>query len=170
VDSEKPAPLIAEAVPADAAEIGAFVRELWRAAGPEAPALTGATDEIIAEITAPAVIRARLGGPERRIFLAREGKRIVGFAATRRIDEATTELAGIMVHPEHQGGVGTPLLKTALAAVGEQGSRRMVVHTEADNRRAIEFYCRRGFTPDGEDVVHVEETDVPVLALSRPIA
>jgi ribosomal protein S18 acetylase RimI-like enzyme len=160
---------ITEAGPADAAAAGAFVRELWEAAGPDAPGLTGATDEVIAAISRPEEIRLRLGGPERRIFLARRDGRIVGFAATRRLDGATCELAGIMVHPGHRGGVGTPLLDAATATVAAEGSRRMIVHTETDNEGALAFYEHHGFRRAGTGTDEVDGTGVPVVILERVI-
>jgi GNAT superfamily N-acetyltransferase len=161
---------VTEAGPADAEAAGAFVRELWEAAGPDAPGLTGATDEVIAEISRPEEIRLRLGGPERRIFLARRSGRVIGFAATRRLDEITTELAGIMVHPRQRGGVGTPLLAVAVAAAADDGARRMVVHTEAANHGAIAFYLARRFRPVQRGVDRVEGVDVEVLELERDLS
>jgi ribosomal protein S18 acetylase RimI-like enzyme len=160
---------VSEAGPADAEAAGSFVRELWAAAGPDAPGLTGATDEVIAEISRPEEIRLRLGGPERRIFLARRDGRVVGFAATRRLDPTTSELAGIMVHPGHRGGVGTPLLDAAIATVVAEGARRMVVHTEADNEGALAFYERRGFRRTGTGTDDVEGTGVAVVILERAL-
>jgi ribosomal-protein-alanine N-acetyltransferase len=147
---------VAEASAADAAEIGAFIRSLWRAAGPDAPGLTGATDEVIAEISTPEALTARLEGSDHRIFLARRDGRVVGFAATRRLSTDEIELAGIMVHPDHQGGVGTPLLEAAVRAARPDGYLRMRVATEVDNVGALGFYRARGFAPlrrATEDVV-----------------
>ena len=160
---------VTEATPADAEAAGSFVLDLWAAAGPDAPGLTGATDEVIAEISRPEEILLRLGGPERRMFLARRDGRVVGFAATRRLDGATCELAGIMVHPGHRGGVGTPLLDAAIATVAAEGARRMVVHTEADNDGALAFYERNGFRRAGTGTDEVEGTGVPVVILERAI-
>jgi ribosomal protein S18 acetylase RimI-like enzyme len=160
---------VTEATADDAEAAGAFVRELWAAAGPGAPGLTGATDDVIAEISRPEEIRLRLGGPERRIFLARRDGRIVGFAATRRLDPERSELAGIMVHPGHRGGVGTQLLDVAIAAVAGEGARRIVVHTEADNEGALAFYERNGFRRAGTGTDDVGGTGVPVVILERAI-
>jgi ribosomal protein S18 acetylase RimI-like enzyme len=160
---------VTEADHADAEAAGAFVRELWDAAGPNAPGLTGATDEVIAEISRPEEIRLRLGGPERRIFLARRDGQIIGFAATRRLDPSTTELAGIMVHPGHRGGVGTPLLEAAAGKAAAEGARRLVVHTEADNAGALAFYEHHGFRRAGTGIDDVEGTGVPVVVLEWAI-
>ena len=156
---------ITEATVQDVDDVGGFIKELWAAAGPGAPGLTGATEEIIEEISRPEMITGRLGGPDRRIFLARDREVVVGFAATRRIDAEAVELAGIMVHPDSQGGVGTPLLEMAALAMRSDGYRRMVVHTETDNVAALRFYRKRGFLPTRELVEAVEGTPVDVAEL-----
>lgn len=156
---------IAEAGDADVLDMGSFIRSLWRAAGPEAPGLTGATDDAIDEISAPDALRARIVGPGRRIFLARRSSEIVGFAALRPLDENATELAGIMVHPDHQGGVGTPLFEAARRAAREDGYRLMRVRTESGNEGALRFYLKQGFAPLRRTVEEVEGTSVDVEEL-----
>jgi ribosomal protein S18 acetylase RimI-like enzyme len=160
---------VSEATLADVEEMGAFIRTLWEAAGPQAPGLTGATDEVIAEISSPDALRERVGGPERRVFLARVGPEVVGFAATRRLDPASVELAGIMVHPDRRGGVGMPLLEAAVRAARQSGYRRMVVHTETDNDGALRFYRKAGFTPLRRLDVDVEGHKVDVWKLERDL-
>jgi len=160
---------VSEATLADVEEMGAFIRSLWEAAGPRAPGLTGATDEVIAEISAPEALRERIGGPERRVFLARIGTEVVGFAATRRLDRTSVELAGIMVHPDRRGGVGMPLLEAAVRAARRSAYRRMAVHTETDNDGALRFYRKAGFTPLRRHTVDVEGTAVDVWELERDL-
>ncbi len=165
---ENPDIRVIEAGEGDIDAIATFLHELWRESGPHAPGLTGATPQLIAEISAPDAIRARLGGPERRIFIAYEGSSIIGFAATRTVDADRTELAGIMVLQSRLGrGVGTPLVDAAVAAARAQGSTRMTVSTEVGNDRAIGFYEARGFSVDGSTTHTVEGTRVAVTNLSR---
>ena len=68
---------VAEATADDAGAFAAFFWEAWQQAGPNAPGFAGATDEIIRELTTQAAIVERLGGPDRRMFLARSGSRVV---------------------------------------------------------------------------------------------
>ncbi len=64
--------LVTEATQDDVAAFAAFFWEAWREAGPDAPGFAGATDDVITELTTPEAIRQRIGGPERRMFLAWE--------------------------------------------------------------------------------------------------
>jgi ribosomal protein S18 acetylase RimI-like enzyme len=115
----------------------------------------------MAEITEPEAIRARLGGPERRMFLAWQNNEVVGFAATRVIDEANCELAGIVVLQSAIGsGHGSPLLAAARASAAANGHHHMVVRTEADNHRALGFYESHGFVAG--DTRHEEVEGIPV--------
>ncbi len=155
-----------EAIDKDADAISTFLWVLWSEAGSDAPGLAGATDEVIAEIAEPEAICGRLGGPERRIYIATQGDRVVGFAATRALDRATIELAGIMVLPALTGhGIGTPLVEVAAQQARAEGFARMTVGTEVDNEGALGFYEARGFIRQGESVVDVEGTEVTVAEL-----
>lgn len=161
---------IREAGAADVAAIGSFFLEMWRQSGPDAPGFTGATEEIIAEIAAPDAIRARIGGPDRRMFLAYEGDSVVGFAATRVIDDNEIELAGVIVlHSMIGRGVGTPLVEAAIESARSSGQQIMKVSTETDNDRALRFYGARGFQVCGESIEDVEDTPVAVVQLERSL-
>ncbi len=161
---------IREAGAADVAAIGSFFLEVWRQSGPDAPGFTGATEEIIAEIAAPDAIRARIGGPDRRMFLAYEGDSVVRFAATRVIDDNEIELAGVIVlHSMIGHGVGTPLVEAAMKSARSSGHRVMKVSTETDNARALRFYQSRGFRICGESTEDVEGTAVAVVELERSL-
>ncbi len=137
---------ISEAVEKDTESIAAFLWAAWREAGPDAPGFVGASDAVLQEITARDALLKRLGGPHRRMFVAKEGSEVVGFSANRRLDSDTVELAGIVVLRRVRGlGVGTRLLKAAVDGARRDGYRRMLVRTEADNQRAKEFYEKEGF-------------------------
>jgi len=154
----------------DADAISAFLWALWNEAGSEAPGLSGATEEIIAAVADPEAIRSRLGGPERRIYIATQEDRVVGFAAIRAINETEIELAGIMVLPSLTGrGIGTPLVAAAVEQARGQGFTTMSVSTEVDNEAALGFYEARGFTRKSDAVVDVEGTSVTVASLELPL-
>ncbi len=157
---------VTEAAAADIPAISQFFWVMWSDAGPDAPGFAGATESVIAEIAEPQAIQERIGGPERRMFLAYRDGGVVGFAATRTIDETTVELAGIVVLQSIVGrGVGTPLLAAAVGSARSHGSDQMTVCTEIDNQRAIDFYLRRGFTLTGESTTKVEGAEVAVAHL-----
>jgi ribosomal protein S18 acetylase RimI-like enzyme len=161
---------VSEATDADVDAFARFFRRAWQEAGPDAPGFTGATDEVIDELTAPEAVRARIGGPERRMFLARAGGEVVGFAATRRIDERAVELAGIIVLDAAAGrGVGTGLVGGAVAATAAEGYEVMVVRTETTNDRARTFYEARGFVATGTTTESVEGSEVAVVELRRDL-
>jgi ribosomal protein S18 acetylase RimI-like enzyme len=161
---------VAEATDGDVDAFAAFFCEAWRQAGPDAPGFTGATDDVIAELTAPAAVRERIGGPERRMFLAWEGDRVVGFSATRHIDDATVELAGIIVLEAMAGrGVGSHLVTATVASAREASYRTMIVRTELTNDRAIGFYEHCGFTVARSAIEHLDDGEVEVCELAMEL-
>lgn len=168
---------VREATEADAARIGSFLRAAWAESGPDAPGFAGATDEVIDEIARPDAVRARLGGPTRRMVIAVGGDvdaevdgEVVGFAALRTIDDDATELAGIVVRRTWAGhGVGSELTRRALDLARADGAASLVVRTEVDNTAAIAFYESLGFVRHRRDVERVGDTDVAVVELVRPV-
>jgi len=161
---------VTEATHGDIAAFATFFREAWRQAGPDAPGFAGASDEVIAELTTPEAVRKRIGGPDRRMFLAWEAEQVVGFAATKRIASATVELTGIIVlETVSGGGVGSTLVEEALGSARGEGYRKMIVRTETTNDRARGFYERLGFTLTGSSTEQVEGNAVEVWELTRDI-
>jgi ribosomal protein S18 acetylase RimI-like enzyme len=160
---------ITEAGDADIDAIAAFFWEAWRSTGPAARGWAGASDEVMQELTDPELIRARIGGPERRMHLAWIAERVVGFAATR-ILQPTADLAGVILLEEMTGrGIGTPLVEAALQSVADAGCAEVSVRTEADNDRALTFYRQRGFEERGTDVEDVDGVTVDVIELVRAL-
>ncbi len=161
-------PTVREADSTDAAAIADFIRTAWIEAGADAPGFAGATDEIIDEVTRAESIRARLGTTGRRMFIAVSDAGVVGFAATRRIDDGLTELAGIVVRASESGrGIGKALVRAAADATRRDGADRILVRTERSNSRAIGFYEALGFEFDHYSTEHVDGTAVDVVELSR---
>lgn len=155
-------------------DVAAFARFFWRAwkeAEPGAAGFTGATDEIIAELTTPEAIRARLGGPERRMFFAWDSDEVVGFSATRRMSAGSVELAGIIVLQSHSGrGIGSGLIDEAINCTRAEDYRKMIVRTEVTNQRARAFYEASNFVDCGSTTEDVEGEVVEVAELARDIA
>lgn len=162
--------LVTEATTDDVSAISSFMWEAWRQAGPDSPGFAGATEDVIAEIAAPDLIRSRLGGPERRMYIGRLGDRVVGFASTRAETSTVVELSGVIVLEEMTGtGVGGTLVKTATDASANRGFQAMTVSTEVNNDRARRFYEHHGFEPIGTAVEMVGETPVEVVNLRRKL-
>lgn len=154
----------------DIEAVAAFFWDAWRMSGPDAPGWAGASESAMAELTAPELLADRIGGSGRSMFLAWIEDRVIGFAATLAQDEETVELAGIVVRQDLLGrGIGTPLLEAAVAAMTDAGAGRMVVRTESDNQRAIDFYVARGFTPGALVTEEVEGTALELRELSRTL-
>jgi len=161
---------VREATNDDVAGFAAFFRRAWQEAGPDSPGFAGATDETITELIAPEVVRQRLGGPDRRMFLAWDRDLVVGFSATRRLDASTVDLAGIIVLEGYAGlGVGSRLVDAAIGRVQPEGCTRLIVRTEVDNSRARAFYRSLGFVDVGTAVEEVDSMSVAVAELEREL-
>jgi ribosomal protein S18 acetylase RimI-like enzyme len=159
---------VREAIDADGDAFAVFFREAWEQSGPEAPGFVGATDEVIDELTTLEAFRDRVGGPDRRMFLAWDRDRVVGFAATRRVDDTTVELAGIIVLPVTAGrGVGSALLAAAVATARDDEYREMTVLTESSNDRARAFYEAHEFVVGASTTEPVEGTPVELSSFTR---
>ena len=95
-----------------------------------------------------------LADPSRaRIYVAREGSRVVAMAALH-FAISTAEggrVAGLedcIVHPDHrQQGIGKALLGYVLEQARAEGALRVMLLTDGDNARAQALYRRLGFAP-----------------------
>ena len=165
MDSSVPV-LITEATAADVDAFARFLNEVWTEAGPDAPGFAGVTDDMMTELTARDAMLARLEDPDRDVVLAREGDRVVGFAATRSMGDEVVELAGIIVAPSAKGrGVGAALVEAARLRGVSNGHSTMMVRTEITNEGALAFYRHRGFTPVRTTVEDVDGVAVDVWEL-----
>jgi ribosomal protein S18 acetylase RimI-like enzyme len=153
----------------DVKAIREFFLAAWRQAGPEALGWAGATESNVQEISSEGFISSLLSKPETKMFAFSQEGRIVGIAVNRKVDESTVELAGIIVQQDAIGkGIGTALLKSAIASAKELGFLSMRAKTEANNQNAISFYRKNGFTECGigEEDVDGKAVKVANLALS----
>lgn len=158
---------ITEADESDIEAISSFFWEAWHQAGPGSPGFAGATEDVISEIADPRMIRSRIGGPDRRMYIARVGDRVVGFASTKVQDRATVELSGVVVLEDMSGGgVGSLLVEAAIDASRTERFDTMTVTTETSNDRALTFYKRHGFAVIGTSTETVEQAAVEVFTLS----
>jgi len=155
----------------EAGMLAAFIWKAWKRAGPDAFGWTGATEEGIRDLADRKTLEAIIGRPHSWIFIAVDGSNAVGFCASRKLDEETAELAGIVVLQDMLGrGIGTELLEAAKQSALQEGFKRIVVKTEASNERAIAFYERRGFAlvRDLEENVREIRARLKELALDLP--
>lgn len=155
------------AVVADAAGIAAVHVQSWRETYidqlPESTLV--ALDE--GEFTARWI--TNLQSPVTDIWVAVIGGAIIGWASSsagRDEDRPhNLELEGIYVVASHHGsGAGQGLLDAAI------GHRDAYLWMAVGNDRALAFYRRNGFTPDGAvSTKHLRGTPVEVMRLVRPI-
>jgi len=108
-------------------------------------------------------------------WVACDGGTVVGFAGARRLptpgspeghpapSSGDLELWGLYLLRSHQGlGLGGRLLE---AAIGTSAASLWVA---AGNRRAIGFYRRFGFEPDGTEDVLADWENLPEIRMVRP--
>jgi ribosomal protein S18 acetylase RimI-like enzyme len=121
--------------------------------------------------------RDHLIGNSSITLLAEVDRRLVGFADFGRcrdedvLPEAVGEVMAIYVYPDAWGlGIGSALLREALARLRSGGWVEVVLWVIEENRQAIGFYERFGFQPDG--AVHLREMygqPARIVRLRRPL-
>jgi L-amino acid N-acyltransferase YncA len=159
-----------KATVADVERLEVFFREAWEETGPGGLGFTGTTEETINEIASKQFLLKRLANADVQMYIVEEAGRVMGFASTRRINEYSIELSGIIVLESATGkGLGTNLAQKALSAAREAGYRKAVVKTETFNARAIRFYKKIGFAEVGTAKENVEGTPVEVTILEKQL-
>jgi len=159
-----------EATLADVQKLMKFFLRAWREAGSGALGFTGATEETISEIASEEFLKERLSNPAVNMYIVENNGKILGFAATRKIDENTIELSGIIVLESATGkGVGTKLFEKVILSAIQVGFRKIVVKTEVANQRAISFYKKMGLAQVGETRENVEGRGVDVVILEKTL-
>ena len=153
------------AVPADAPALGDVHVACWREAYAHlfSPAFLAALD--VDDRREQWARRLADRGPDRGL-VAVVDERIVGFAWTGPSrDEPPVrelELSGLyLLAAWHGTGLGQALLDAAL------GDRPASLWTAEDNPRAVAFYARNGFTPDGARKVEPSWEDLAEVRLTR---
>lgn len=85
------------------------------------------------------------------ILVARQSQRVLGmvnllFTASTALGGRVALLEDMVVTPTARGaGVGSALLRRAVALAHDAGCRRITLLTDADNARAQRFYEQHGF-------------------------
>ena len=132
-----------------------------RADHPQVVALLGALDRYLGELYEPDANHilsvSELLAPEVSFFVARQGEKIVGTGAVRRMPgDADTdgqrygEVKRIFVDPAMRGQrIGERLLQTLEATLQEQGVALTLLETGSDQREAVRLYERCGYTRRG---------------------
>jgi ribosomal protein S18 acetylase RimI-like enzyme len=114
---------------------------------------------LAAEAMAPEVVRAGAAFEAPRtlaavaddtVFVAECGGHIAGYVALRAEGDALLVEQLAVTEMDQGQQVGNRLLDWAEGYGINQGLRRLRIAVEPQNRRAREFYARRGYLPAGE--------------------
>lgn len=86
------------------------------------------------------------------ILVAKEAEQIIGmlsllYSVSTALGSQVATLEDMVVAPQHRGrGVGTALLKHAIAFAREIGCKRITLLTDKENEAAHQLYEQQGFT------------------------
>lgn len=127
---------------------------------------------------AEAYYAARLGRAEYGFWIAEvaETRSPVGYAMLSppdlpvQTDPTDLELKRIyLLHRFHGSGVGAGLMAAALDAARARGARRVLLGVYGENRRAMAFYARQGFTEAGVRKFRVGANEYDDFVLARAL-
>ena len=150
--------IVRQAVVTDARRIAEINVEVWRAA------YRGIAPDALLDSLSVADREPRwhawIGDGNGAILVAERGQEVIGYCASRapsRDEDAeadVAEIAALYVDAgQWRSGAGTALMTAALDHIRAGGSREVTLWAFAANARAIAFYRRHGFLPDGAETV-----------------
>ncbi len=106
----------------------------------------------------------------RRVRADASGKSIAGFVAARvNADELHVNNIGVR-HEERRRGLGTALLKSAIAAGLRLGARTAVLEVRASNETAQALYLRHGFRVTGRRRNYYHDPAEDALVMGATLA
>ena len=89
---------------------------------------------------------AKAAAENAAFYLVIQNSEIIGFAQTIQQDADTTVLDRIIVFPEYaRKGIGTQLLKKAIADQERKGTKTIIANAGRHETRARRFYEKNGF-------------------------
>ena len=111
-----------------------------------------------------------------RTWVAEVDGAVVGYAFTRPTEDddlnplEIAELVGLYLHPDHfERGIGAALLDRAVAGMRNQGFLQATLWVLEENARAIHFYRREGWKPDGKRAPCFRALNAPALRMRLPL-
>jgi putative acetyltransferase len=85
-------------------------------------------------------------------LLARRTGRVVGHISVAPADATAPEIV-VFVHDDYHGhGIGTELVKQAIARAEDHGHESLTLTVDPGNRAAVSIYCDTGFEVESADV------------------
>jgi mycothiol synthase len=88
-------------------------------------------------------------------FVARRGRRMIGFHWTKIEDDTTGEVYIVGADPDEQGiGLGRALTLVGMHHLQASGLERVVLYVDEDNRAAVSLYTALGFERVAVDVMY----------------
>ena len=118
----------------------------------------------------------RVGDEGFRTWVAEVDGTIAGYAFTRPTEDddlnplEIAELLALYLHPDHfERGIGKALLDRAVAGMRNQGFLQATLWVLEENARALHFYRREGWKPDGNRAPCFRALNAPALRMRLPL-
>ncbi|UWS03335.1 GNAT family N-acetyltransferase [Phaeobacter inhibens] len=141
---------------ADASSLAALSLEVWVGTYLREGVSGFFADYALAELTA-ARFETHLANPQEHFIVSQNRVGIDGYIRLSRGSPgpvagcSDVEITTLYVQPRHHGrGIGTALLRGALAHCAEEGAARVWLASNAENTPAKAFYLSQGFDRVGE--------------------
>jgi len=113
---------------------------------------------------------ARVARGDLQGWVAEAGSHVVGFLVARRMADEL-EILNLAVGPAARRlGVGSLLLREALAAAQRSGARSAFLEMRESNPAAMAFYARHAFAVSGRRARYYSRPEEDALVLSRTLA
>jgi ribosomal protein S18 acetylase RimI-like enzyme len=136
------------------ADVDAFIKVSEAAYG-EAPAPPAMAREYVATADCIQGVQAAKGA-------------VVAVLRVVRQPPATGYVDDLAVHPDHQKrGLGSALMRWALAWIAGEGLRRARLHVRSDNAPAVHVYRKFGFTVSGSGLSYTRPLDEAEVRKAR---
>jgi GNAT superfamily N-acetyltransferase len=171
-------PLIRAATEGDARSIAEVHVASWHGAYSDILDLNNVGDSMDVDVRAKVwAERIPLVGAEGyRTWVAEIDSRVVGFSFTQPTEDddlnplEIAELVALYLAPKHFGaGIGKPLLDRAVAGMRSQGFLQATLWVLEENARAIRFYRREGWRPDGSRSACFRVMGAPAVRFRFPL-
>jgi len=105
----------------------------------------------------------------KHIFIVEEGERLLGFIAAQIIFDVC-ELESIVVDiTTRRCGVGRALLHTLFDWASSNNAVRVQLEVRSGNTRAIDFYCKSGFTQEGLRRAYYRDPEEDAVLMGRAL-